>query len=227
MIYFLKKVFSITLIFVGSFLLLGFFLNMNDPEKSADISGDLLALVFMAILPIGLGIWLFRKNEKAKIEQDSSKLEIALVRLANQKGGTLAIPDVVSGLKVRSSSARKIMEELHVQGVFEVDVTRSGALVYNLVDHSEPVNKKKKAHTEEYEFDDDFEKERPNQPSHSLDSVFAAGVIMAGSSAETESFDDQEKERQWADDNNDAGDFDDNSSDSSDDCGSDDGGSDD
>src|SRR5687768_13890858 len=96
------------LIFIGLFMLLGFFASDSSPGFLVSA----LQLFLMVFAPIAAGALLIRSHFLAskKIEQQSRKNILAsrekeVLRLAKQKGGELTIPEIVSDTSMNTEEA--------------------------------------------------------------------------------------------------------------------------
>lgn len=123
-------------IFVGAFMLLGFTVSFSEKGGSADI-GDVVAIVLFIIAPIALGTGLIRSHLRAKrkaLEAREklaySKRERQVLRLAQQKGGRLTIPEIAADTSLTTQEAEEFMRRLVTNGYVNMDVTETGVIVY-------------------------------------------------------------------------------------------------
>ncbi len=141
----MKKVMSgAILIGIGAFLFLGFFLNAL--KKGVD-AGDIALMVIFCIAPITAGGLLIRSHLKEKrtaIQNQKQVLytqrEKEIIRLAQQTGGRLSIPDIVAGTSMNTIEADAMMREMTTKGYVDMQVTEAGVIVYEFFEivHREP-----------------------------------------------------------------------------------------
>ncbi|GAB4342028.1 MAG: hypothetical protein OHK0038_21810 [Flammeovirgaceae bacterium] len=138
----ISKVFYKILIGWGIFWTLiaifGLFSVKNN--KQDDLITGLAVLLLFGLFPAGIGYFFLSRQTKRRKEKLDADIEINLVRLAKQKNGRLLVPDVVSSLGVTTNVARKMLEDLNLKGVFEVEVTPDGVIEYRLSGYSDKNN---------------------------------------------------------------------------------------
>jgi hypothetical protein len=129
-----KAVVGGILLCVGLFLSLGFFLNAM--EKGVD-AGDIAAVVLLGIAPvIGGGMLIrshFKEKQKAVLEKQAAiqtQQEKEIIRLAQQKGGRLSIPEIVAGTSLNTIEADQLMREMTTKGYVDMQVTDAGVIIY-------------------------------------------------------------------------------------------------
>ncbi|GAK52472.1 hypothetical protein U14_03723 [Candidatus Moduliflexus flocculans] len=130
----MKSIGAWGLIGVGAFLSLGLAVNLS--KGKFDVS-DVVVWILFGIAPIIGGVLLLRSraNEKkiALKKQEQSRYalqEKEILRLAQEKGGRLAIPDIVVGTSLSSTEAEAIMREMAARGFADMQVTDAGIIVY-------------------------------------------------------------------------------------------------
>lgn len=129
-----KVVIGGILLGVGLFLLLGFFLNAM--KKGVD-AGDIAAVVLLGIAPVAAGGLLirshFKEKQKAVLEKQAAiqtQQEKEIIRLAQQKGGRLSIPEIVAGTSLNTIEADQLMREMTTKGYVDMQVTDAGVIIY-------------------------------------------------------------------------------------------------
>jgi hypothetical protein len=122
------------LIFVGGFMLLGFAVSLS--KNPADM-GDLIAALLFVVAPMGIGGALIRSHFKDKQKALQEKEDVVykqrekqIIRLAQQKGGRLSIPEIAVDTSMSTEEAEKFMQELTAKGFVDMQVTDSGVIVY-------------------------------------------------------------------------------------------------
>jgi len=130
----MKSIIGGVLIGIGAFLSLGFFINAVEKGLS---SGDIAAVLILGIAPIVGGGFLLRSraNDKKRAMKQQEQARYALqekeiLRLAQEKGGRLAIPDIVVGTSLNSTEAETVMREMAARGFADMQVTDAGIIVY-------------------------------------------------------------------------------------------------
>lgn len=122
-----------SLIFLGLFMLLGFLASTQ--EYNFLVDGIMLLLFVFA--PILTGSFLVRSYFKAKqraIEYYKKYTRAArekeIIRLAQQKGGRVTIPEIVAETSMDAAEAEEIINDLIVKRFADMKMLDSGALVY-------------------------------------------------------------------------------------------------
>jgi hypothetical protein len=135
----ISKIFYQILISWGIFwtLLAIFGLFFTENDKKNDVGNGLMVLFIFGLFPAILGYFFLNRQNKRQKEQRSTHIEVNLVRLANQKKGRLLVTDVVASLGVTTDSARQMLDELNLKGVFDIEVTSEGVIEYRLHGFSE------------------------------------------------------------------------------------------
>lgn len=122
------------LIFAGLVMLLGFIVNLT---KNPVEFGDLVAALLFGGAPITIGGALIRSHFKDKQKALQGKedalqkqREKQIIRLAQQKGGRLTIPEIAVDTSMSTEEAEEFMRELVSKGYVDMQVTDSGVIVY-------------------------------------------------------------------------------------------------
>jgi hypothetical protein len=131
----MKKVMSGgILIGFGLLLLLGFVVNATEKGVNA---GDIALALFFGVTPVTVGGMLIRSHikEKQKAVQNQKQAlytqrEKEIIRLAQQTGGRLSIPDIVAGTSMNTIEADAIMREMTTKGYVNMQVTDAGVILY-------------------------------------------------------------------------------------------------
>jgi hypothetical protein len=121
------------LIFLGLFMLMGFFVS----TKESSLMGDIMMILLFVFAPIIGGIFTIRSHyiSKAKASKDQKKAlqgahEKEIILLARQKGGRLTIPEIITESSLNSEEAEEAMKELVVKRYADMNMTDSGVIVY-------------------------------------------------------------------------------------------------
>lgn len=113
---------------VGAFMALGILLNLG---RGFGALAFLLALAFCTALPIGVGVALLRgRVDRALGEGATEAWGSELLRLAERRGGSLTVAEVVAHVDLSPEAAEHHLDRLCLQGVAEHRVSESGVMVY-------------------------------------------------------------------------------------------------
>jgi hypothetical protein len=114
---------------VGAFMGLGIALNLGD---GFGVAAYLLAFGFCALLPVSVGVVLLKSGGTRRLaERAEHAVAAELLRLAERRGGRLAVAEVMAHLDLSKSDAERALEQLCRQGLADYRVSESGVLVYH------------------------------------------------------------------------------------------------
>lgn len=123
------------LIFIGLFMLLG--LVSGDALQEGSLASNLVMAILFTLAPIVGGGFMIRshfmKKRKALKEQQTAlqrAREKQILRLAQQKGGRISIPEIVVDTSMSTEEAEEFMQDLTAKGYVDMQVTDSGVIVY-------------------------------------------------------------------------------------------------
>lgn len=121
------------LIFVGLFMLLGFFTSTKD----SSFATDAIMLLLFVLAPIVGGIFMIRNHfvSQQKVSKEQKKAlqsarEKEVILLAQAKGGILTIPEIIAESSLNSDEAEEVMKEMVVKGYVDMNTTDAGVIVY-------------------------------------------------------------------------------------------------
>ena len=111
---------------------LGIAMNLGEGFGAA---AYLLAFALCAVLPVGLGVALLRGNgQRRRLTTRAEHAATAeLLRLAEQRGGSLTVAEVMAELDLSKDEAEGGLERLCRQGLAEYRVSHEGVMVYQIV----------------------------------------------------------------------------------------------
>ena len=122
------------LLILSLFMLLGFIRVAADGISAAEV----IAFVIVVLLPLGFGIKLLRDRfgrdkrvEANKADMRNRTLNAEVLRLAGTHGGKLTIVEVVTALAITSDEAKRVLDNLALEGHADFQVTDSGVVVYD------------------------------------------------------------------------------------------------
>ncbi|MBD3307211.1 hypothetical protein GF339_12340 [candidate division KSB3 bacterium] len=136
----MKKLIAGILIFIGLFFLLGFVVNMSEEGATVTLA-DWIALLLLVGTPLAGGGLLLKSHygHNRKLRQHAQKTvyqkqEREILRLAQQKGGRLTIPEIAVDTSMSTAEAEEFMQGLAAKGYVDMQVTDSGVIVYEFYD---------------------------------------------------------------------------------------------
>jgi hypothetical protein len=141
----IKSIFGGFLIAIGAFFLFGFSVAVS---RSGLSIGDVVGALLIGIGPVVGGGLLIRSHVKTKrkmlIAQEKdeyARQEKEILRLAQEKGGRLSIPDIVVKTSMSTEQAEQVMREMTTKGYVDMQVTDSGVIVYEFYEiaHRKPL----------------------------------------------------------------------------------------
>jgi len=102
-------------------------------EKLPETSTMIMMFVLGIFLLIS-GIILYRKSSQNLKQINSRQLENEIIKVANslQYKGKITVTDVVIATGKSLETIKQELEKLHIKGVFDINLTDNGAIVYQL-----------------------------------------------------------------------------------------------
>lgn len=92
-----------------------------------------LSFAFCTLLPVGVGLALLRGKHERRLEARAEHAATAeLLRLAEQRGGSLTVAEVMAHLDLSKHEAERGLERLCRQGLADYRVSNAGVLVYHV-----------------------------------------------------------------------------------------------
>ncbi|MCS6834200.1 MAG: hypothetical protein NZ521_11545, partial [Flammeovirgaceae bacterium] len=128
----ISKVFYKVLIGWGIFWIITFPIALTDKKIQEDISGYLVILLFIGIIPMSIGVFFLKKASKKEKKIREEEIEVTLVQLAHSKKGEISAHDVVMHMKITTEKAKQMLEDLYLKGIFDIEVTDDGNVKYRL-----------------------------------------------------------------------------------------------
>jgi hypothetical protein len=121
------------LIFIGLFMLMGFFAS----TKESTFATDLMMILLFVVAPIAGGLFMLRSHftSQQKISREQKKAlqsarEKEVILLAREKGGTLTIAEIIAESSLNPDEAEEVMNELVLKRYADMKTTDSGVMVY-------------------------------------------------------------------------------------------------
>jgi hypothetical protein len=123
---------------------LGIAMNLGEGFGAA---AYVLAFAFCTLLPVAAGVALLRgnKNRSHLAARAEHAATAELLRLAEQRAGSLTVPEVMAQLDLSKQEAERGLERLCQQGLADYRVSESGVMVYHvgeLIDREEKARAK-------------------------------------------------------------------------------------
>jgi len=128
----LKKVFAVLMIIFGMMIVGGVIINQDDPHKKSSLASDIVLGVMFGVVPLVLGIYLFRKTSRKLEVSTDNKNQVALLQYAKAHQNKITIAEAALCLSSSVSEAKKLLDELQLKSIFEIELTEEGTLVYVL-----------------------------------------------------------------------------------------------
>lgn len=114
---------------VGAFMGLGIALNLGE---GFGVAAYVLALAFCSVLPVGVGVALLKTGGTRRLaERAEHAVGAELLRLAELRGGSLTVAEVMAHLDLSKGHAERALEQSCQQGLADYRVSESGVLVYH------------------------------------------------------------------------------------------------
>lgn len=99
-----------------------------------------LLMMFMATIVLIWGMYLIHTKTALVANEDSDMLlesklsESKAIRYAAKSGGRISVAALCMKAEVSTEQAQQVLEELQEKGIFEVSVSESGTVYYELTD---------------------------------------------------------------------------------------------
>lgn len=141
----LKYVLSGFLLVAGLGVVAGMSVLILSKNQEHARQGFAALLVLLGVVPFITGWWLLRKTSKQSREFQERRLQVRIMELALQKRGMLTVPEVAMKLRISIDEAEQRLVYLQNKGVFELQLTDNGIIVFQLLNYN-TLEDKQKAH---------------------------------------------------------------------------------
>ncbi len=128
----LKKVVVVLMIIFGMMIVGGVIVSQDDPNRKSSLSSDIVVGIMFGVVPLVSGIYLFRKTSKKLELSADNKNQVALLQYAKAHQNKITIAEAALCLSCSVAEAKKMLDELQLKSVFEIELTEEGTLVYVL-----------------------------------------------------------------------------------------------
>lgn len=113
---------------VAAFMGLGITLNLGDGHG---VPAYGLAMLFCVVMPVGFGIMLLRSPQsRDRLLRAEQAWDSELLRLAERRGGSLTVSEVVAYADLAPSDAERRLEAFCSRGLAEHRISDEGVIVY-------------------------------------------------------------------------------------------------
>lgn len=125
----MRRVGGYIAVVIGSFMGIGVLLNAAGPHSAGAL---LLSFVLFSAAPLVGGVWLLREpgGRRAALAAASQAWDSELMRLAERRGGSLSVAEVVAHADLDVIEAEQRLDALFKRGLCELQVTERGVVVY-------------------------------------------------------------------------------------------------
>ena len=114
----------------GAVMLLGGLLLFLEPTDSTPRSSSLVLMFLLGGGPLILGLFLTRAMLSRGGKRRQEAIEREVLGLAKGKNGLLSVADITLHTKLNSREAKTLLENLHLEGLAEIEVSEKGDLSY-------------------------------------------------------------------------------------------------
>jgi hypothetical protein len=114
----------------GLFMMLGAVINIFDGKSKDSVPGDVALFVFVGIVPLLLGIWLFRYTRMRVSRRALEAREQTVLHLARSHEGTLTVPQVAEEAGMTLEEAKAVLDRLFQHSFNEMTLLDSGETAY-------------------------------------------------------------------------------------------------
>lgn len=97
---------------------------------SDSVPSNIVFLILIGILPLVLGVWLFRRTQVGASKRALEARERTVLDLASHHMGVLTVPQLAEESGMTLEQAKEILDRLNLKGFDEMAVSESGMVVY-------------------------------------------------------------------------------------------------
>jgi hypothetical protein len=114
----------------GIVLIAGVSIQFLEGTSKYSTVTDVLLTILLGILPLGYGVWLYRRVRQAVTRRTVDDSEKIVLRLAQRRQGVLTVAEVAANSTLSVEQAKETLDQLNLKGFNEMDVSDAGILVY-------------------------------------------------------------------------------------------------
>jgi len=121
---------AVLLTLFGLVMILGATINLFDRTAKDSVPADVALLLLAGVLPVALGVWLFRHTQTGASRRAFAARERTVLHLASQHHGVLTVPQVAEEAGMTLEQAKEVLERLYHKSFTELTLAESGEMVY-------------------------------------------------------------------------------------------------
>jgi hypothetical protein len=129
----LRRVGVVCLMLFGLAVLGGTFIQLVEGTSSYTLLTDVVMALVFGVLPLVGGGWLYWRLRQATAQRVTAERERVVLQLAVQQRGGVTAVDVATNSTLTLEQAQATLEQLHLKGANEVDVSEPGVIVYRFL----------------------------------------------------------------------------------------------
>jgi hypothetical protein len=114
----------------GIVLIAGVSIQFLEGTSKYSTVTDVLLTILLGILPLGYGVWLYRRVRQAVTRRTVDDSEKIVLRLAKRRQGVLTVVEVAANSTLSVEQAKATLDQLNLKGFNEMDVSDAGIIVY-------------------------------------------------------------------------------------------------
>jgi hypothetical protein len=114
----------------GIVMIAGVSIQFFEGTSKYSMVTDVLLTILLGILPLGYGVWLYRRVRQAVTRRTVDDSEKIVLRLAQRRQGVLTVAEVAANSTLSVEQAKETLDQLNLKGFNEMDVSDAGILVY-------------------------------------------------------------------------------------------------
>lgn len=114
----------------GFVMITGVLIGTLEGTSKYSVSTNLLLSFLLGVLPLAIGVFLFRSIRRAVARREREGTEGAVLKAARARQGVVSTVDVAGDCGMSLDQAQEILDRLHLRGFSEMDVSDAGTVVY-------------------------------------------------------------------------------------------------
>lgn len=125
-------VFALVVGLFGFVMLVGVLIGtLEGTSKYSEVTDVLLSLL-LGVVPVAWGIILYRRVRRDVARRRAEEREAAVLRAARDRQGVVSPVDVAADCGMSLEQAQEILDQLHLRGFNEMDVSDTGTIIYRI-----------------------------------------------------------------------------------------------
>ena len=123
---------AVGMIVFGAFLALGGLVSIFEKRGSTPVThGDIFLFTVFGVLPVVLGIIIFRRTLLRQTERTYEEHERSILLLAQTHGTKLTSTEVGMAMNITIEQAETILQNMTIKGLTLLEISDSGVPVYH------------------------------------------------------------------------------------------------